>query len=57
LEFLFPQAKDFGSQAKLIFDIGANHGGWTKIMLKVFPKAKFVLLNHKITAIRISKVV
>ena len=40
LEFLFLQAKDFGFQPKLIFDIGANHGGWTKIMLKVFPNAK-----------------
>jgi FkbM family methyltransferase len=45
LEFLFLQAKDFGFQPKLIFDIGANHGGWTKIMLKVFPKAKFVLFE------------
>ena len=30
LEFLFLQAKDFGFQPKLVFDIGANHGGWTK---------------------------
>jgi FkbM family methyltransferase len=45
LEFLFLQAKDFGFQPKLIFDIGANHGGWTKIMLKVFPNAKFVLFE------------
>ena len=45
LEFLFLQARDFGFQPKLVFDIGANHGGWTKIMLKIFPKAKFVLFE------------
>src|SRR5690606_5662447 len=30
---------------KHIMDIGANHGGWTKEALKIFPEAQYTLLE------------
>jgi hypothetical protein len=36
LESFFMEAKTLGFNPSLIFDIGANHGGWTSGVIPIF---------------------
>jgi hypothetical protein len=45
LESFLMEAKSLGFKPSLIFDIGANHGGWTSGVISIFPSAKFVLFE------------
>jgi FkbM family methyltransferase len=42
---LFSTLKRFGFSPHLVFDIGANHGHWTRAALKYFPEAQYVLIE------------
>ena len=42
---LFSTFKRFGFSPRLVLDVGANHGNWTRAALKYFPEAQYVLLE------------
>jgi len=42
---LFSTLKRFGFSPRLVLDIGANHGNWTRTALKYFPQAQYVLIE------------
>ena len=41
LEFL----KESDFSPRLVYDIGANRGNWTRLALKFFPDAKYILFE------------
>ena len=45
LDFLMQLLKDIGYKPNMIFDIGANKGGWTASALEYFPNANYVLFE------------
>jgi FkbM family methyltransferase len=45
LNRFFEMLKEHGFKPNLIFDIGANHGGYTRTAIKFFPSAKYVLVE------------
>ncbi len=42
---LFSTVKRFGFSPRLVLDIGANHGNWTRAALQYFPDAQYVLIE------------
>jgi len=42
---LFATLKRFGFAPRLVMDIGANHGNWTRCALQYFPEAEYVLIE------------
>ncbi len=42
---LFSTLKRFGFSPRCVFDIGANHGNWTREALKYFPEAQYLLVE------------
>ena len=42
---VFNMAKKVGLEPKLIFDIGANHGNWTREVMPVFPNSHFLMVE------------
>jgi FkbM family methyltransferase len=42
---LFNTLRRFGFSPRLIFDVGANHGNWTRSSLSYFPAAEYVLIE------------
>lgn len=42
---LFSTLKRFGFSPRLVLDVGANHGNWTRTALKYFPEAQYVLVE------------
>jgi FkbM family methyltransferase len=42
---LFATLQRFGFSPRLVLDIGANHGNWTRTALKYFPQAQYVLVE------------
>lgn len=42
---LFSTLQRFGFSPRLVLDIGANHGNWTRTALKYFPEALYVLIE------------
>ena len=45
LDFLMRLLKDIGYKPNMIFDIGANRGGWTASALEYFPNANYILFE------------
>ncbi len=45
LKTLISIVQDVGYRPKLIIDVGANHGGWTRSWKTVFPDAKYILIE------------
>lgn len=41
----FPLLKQFGFEAKNIWDVGANRGDWTRAALQYFPAADYTLIE------------
>jgi FkbM family methyltransferase len=45
LEHFFPLLQKFGFAPKNIWDVGANHGDWTRQALRYFPDCSFTLME------------
>jgi len=41
----FATLRRFGFSPRLVLDIGANHGNWTRTALQYFPQAQYVLIE------------
>jgi len=42
---LFATLQRFGFSPRLVLDVGANHGNWTRSALSYFPNAEYVLIE------------
>jgi FkbM family methyltransferase len=42
---LFSTLQRFSFSPRLVLDIGANHGNWTRAAIKYFPEAQYVLIE------------
>ena len=42
---LFSSLKRFGFSPRVVLDVGANHGNWTRAAIKYFPEAQYVLIE------------
>jgi FkbM family methyltransferase len=51
LDFLMQLLKDVGYKPNIIFDIGANNGGWTASALEYFPNANYVLFEPQVNLV------
>ena len=45
LERFFPLLKRSGFGPKHIWDVGANHGNWTRVAIRYFPDADYTLIE------------
>lgn len=45
LERFFPLIKNSGFQPRNVWDVGANHGNWTRVAIGFFPDAEYTLIE------------
>jgi len=45
LERFFPLIKNFGFRPRNVWDVGANHGNWTRAAVSFFPDAEYTLIE------------